>query len=318
MIETIISFLKLIIPFCLISFVSLFLIKVLKIEDILDKIILLFLFNWCQIILNIEILSIFKIINSHTLLLAHLFWFSVVLFFSIKNKFNYKIRIGIIKSRLTDFYNGIKINKILKNILIVWLLLIMFTTFFIGVSVPPNNWDSMTYHLARVAFWRQNTTLNHYFTNNSRQTIMPINAEVGLLWIILFTNNDRLAFLVQWTVFVLSLIVLYKMLKICKFSKKISFLSIFVFSCLTMVIMQASTTQNDLTLAVLVLIAVYFALVFLKKQNIDLRYIIFSSISLGIAIGVKGYSYLFIPGFYLFMLLYKGNFKIRLKKITYF
>jgi len=318
MIETIISFLKLIIPFCLISFVSLFLIKVLKIEDILDKIILLFLFNWCQIILNIEILSIFKIINSHTLLLAHLFWFFIALFFSIKNKFNYKIRIRIIKSRLTDFYNGININRILKNFLIVWLLLIIFMTFFIGVSVPPNNWDSMTYHLTRVAFWRQNATLNHYFTNNLRQITMPINAEVGLLWIVMFANNDRLTFLVQWTAFVLCLIVLFKILRLCRFSREISFLSIFIFSCLTMVIMQASTTQNDLTLTVFVLIAVYFALVFLKKQNIDLRYIIFSSISLGIAIGVKGYSYLFIPGFYLFMLLYKGSFKIRLKKIAFF
>ena len=55
----------------------------------------------------------------------------------------------------------------LKQIpLLFWLLLPMgVVLLFLALLYPPNNYDSMTYHMARVAHWIQNQSIGHYPTS---------------------------------------------------------------------------------------------------------------------------------------------------------
>jgi hypothetical protein len=68
----------------------------------------------------------------------------------------------------------------------------------IAVVAAPNNYDSMTYHLARVAHWAQNHSVRHYPTHIPRQLFMPPWAEFAILNFQLLSQSDRLANLVQW------------------------------------------------------------------------------------------------------------------------
>ena len=48
---------------------------------------------------------------------------------------------------------------------------------FLAVYTVPYNWDSMTYHLSRIANWTQNQSAAHYATHNIREIVSPVLAE---------------------------------------------------------------------------------------------------------------------------------------------
>jgi len=315
--ELIISAARIILPFFLISLVSWFFVKSFNINDLIEKIIALFLLNWIQIVISLEVLSLFNQIKILPLLLFHVICALICIFIAWLKKVNLQINFREIVVRIRNFYRELGLNKFFKDVMIIWILIILVTTFFIGIMVPPNNWDSMTYHLTRAAFWHQNNNINHYYTINSRQIENPVNAELGLLWIITFSNSDNLVFLIQWFSFLLLIITIYKILRLLGYDKKVSFITIFIFSTLDLLILESSTTQNDLVIAVFIIITLFLLIKVLKSDKILFPYIILAGGAFGLFVGTKGYSYLFIPGFFLFFLIYGKNDLLKYKKFLF-
>ena len=71
---------------------------------------------------------------------------------------------------------------------------------------PPQTWDSLTYHLSRVAHWAQDRSIWHYATGIDRQTSMPPGAEELILNSYVLTQSDRLAAFPEWFAMLGSLI----------------------------------------------------------------------------------------------------------------
>src|SRR6185436_18718037 len=71
-------------------------------------------------------------------------------------------------------------------------------TLAVALVAAPNTWDSMTYHLPRVAHWAANGSVEHYPTSIDRQLWQPPFAEylVLLSWVAI--GGDRLANLPAW------------------------------------------------------------------------------------------------------------------------
>jgi len=84
--EILLSLLKIIPLFILISFTSFFFIRILRISDLIEKILLIFLFNWVQVIIIIEILSLFKKVSFVPLIIFHSLIFIICLIVSIIKK----------------------------------------------------------------------------------------------------------------------------------------------------------------------------------------------------------------------------------------
>ncbi len=77
----------------------------------------------------------------------------------------------------------------------------LFTIFLGGIALftPTTNWDSLTYHMARVMHWIQQRSVAHYPTNMDGQIQMGpwsgyVQAHLWLLW-----GNDRFENMVQWS-----------------------------------------------------------------------------------------------------------------------
>jgi hypothetical protein len=68
---------------------------------------------------------------------------------------------------------------------------------FLVVATPPNNWDSMHYHLARVAAWHAQGSLGYFPTHNAIENAYPPNAELLVLWTVTFLGRDVFAALPQ-------------------------------------------------------------------------------------------------------------------------
>ena len=313
----IINLLKIILPLFLVTFSSFIFIKLLKINDFLEKMLLIFLLNCAQILICIYFLSLINKVSLIPLIICHLAISSGCLLLAFIRKINVKINLKLFFQKFIFFFKTIELNKIIVIIILIFFVIIFFTTFFIGIITPPSNYDSMTYHLARAAFWKQNQNINHFTTTAQIQNENPVNAEIGLLWVMLLTNSDNIVFLVQWFCFLFILIALYKLLRLLNFNKAISFVTVFVFSTLDIVLLEASSTQNDLVAACFIVITLYLFLKVVKLVQPDFRYLILSGISFGIAMGIKGNSYLIIPGFIIFLIVFGKNNKIKFIKLVY-
>jgi len=315
--ELLFSFLKILIPLFAISFISFFLIRILNIKGILEKILLIFLFNWFQIVISIEILSIFKTISLIWLIIFHGSSFIICLILILIKKIDIKINFKVIFKLFFNFFQELELSKILKIIIVVWVIFILGTTFFIGIIAPPSNYDSLTYHLARAGFWQQNATINHYTTWAEIQNSNPVNAEVGLLWIILFTGSDNIAFIIQWIALIIIFIAIYKILRLINISKIISSISALLFISFDIVLLEATSTQNDLIVTTFVILTVIFLFKSLKSDKQDFKYLLITGLTLGFSISLKVNSYLFIPGMIIFIFLINKNNKIKFIKIGY-
>ena len=136
-----------------------------------------------------------------------------------------------------------------------WVLLLILAVFLTGTGLvaylaPPNNWDSLTYHMARVAHWAQAGSLNHYATGIERQNLMPPGAEIGMLHAYVLGAGDRLANFPQWSAMVAGLIGAAAIARLLGASR-VGQLATAVFAAtLPMGIGQATSTMTDYVVAI--------------------------------------------------------------------
>lgn len=152
---------------------------------------------------------------------------------------------------------------------------------FIVVATPPNNWDSMTYHLSRAAGWLQHHGVEYLPAHTERQNAFQPNAEILILWTFSFLSRDTLAAAPQLLAQVVLMTGIYGIGRRIGFSRPASLLPALVAATLTEISLQAVTTQNDLVAASFVLAATYFAL---GRTRIEL---LLACTAVGLALGTK-------------------------------
>jgi 4-amino-4-deoxy-L-arabinose transferase-like glycosyltransferase len=164
----------------------------------------------------------------------------------------------------------------------------------LGLHFAPNNVDSMTYHLTRAAYWRQWQTLAHYPTNNARQNAFAGNAEILVLVTLLLVHSAALAFLVQFAAYGAASLAVYALGRQIGLPIAYAMLSSGLFATMPEVVLQATTEQNDLTMAAFLLCAVYFFASALRDRRAASA--LLAALALGLAIGTKPTSVLALPG----------------------
>lgn len=156
---------------------------------------------------------------------------------------------------------------------------------------PPNNWDSLTYHMSRVAHWIQNKSVANYPTNILRQLHQNPQAEFTILNVQILTGSDRLANLIQWFSMIGSMVGVSLLAKQFGASLRGQIFAAVVAATIPMGILQGSSTQNDYVVAFWLVCLVYYAM--LLKADGNPLYALATGASLGLAILTKGTAYLY-------------------------
>ena len=73
------------------------------------------------------------------------------------------------------------------------ILLLVGGTFCVALLSPVQTYDSLSYHLSRVAHWAQNRSVAVYVTGIERQNMMGPFAEYAVLHLYILQGGDRLA-----------------------------------------------------------------------------------------------------------------------------
>ncbi|HEU4424646.1 MAG TPA: hypothetical protein VFR67_19135, partial [Pilimelia sp.] len=119
----------------------------------------------------------------------------------------------------------------------------------LALLAEPNNYDSQTYHLPRVEHWVAQRDVGFYPTAIHRQVTLAPGAEYLLLHLRLLTGGDALHHLVQWAAGLGCLLVASRIAAQLGGSRIAQIVTAFVVGTTPMVVLQASSTQNDLVAA---------------------------------------------------------------------
>src|SRR5687768_8551359 len=127
------------------------------------------------------------------------------------------------------------------------LLLIGGTTLLVALVAAPNSWDSMTYHLARVAQWYDHGNVEHYYTAIDRQLWQPpFGGYLVLLGYGGLGGRDYLANLPQWIAGVGAVLVAMEIAARLGASQRSGYVIALFTATAPAVILQSTSTLTDL------------------------------------------------------------------------
>ncbi len=145
--------------------------------------------------------------------------------------------------------------------------LLFVSVLYYAVKSVPYNWDSMTYHLARIVNWEQNCSVFPYATHIERQVTSPVlGAYVNLFVYILGGKHDRMLNLLQCMSFGINALLVYGIVRKLGVGIKLSFLAPVLYMCTPIALAEATTTQVDNFATVWLLAFLYLML---DLMNVD-------------------------------------------------
>lgn len=278
-------------PFLLLILITFFF-YYLDPSDIRENLIKGFLICGFLILVSTEILSLFNLITYPGILSTWIGFnlIAIVLLVWVFKK----------KHSRTDFSSDRGILKLYSDypriavIGTIILLFILGITLYISLKSPPNNYDSMTYHMARVANWIQNQNIKYYPTGTPRQNYSMPLAEFSILHLQILSKSDRYANLIQWFGFIMSILLTSSIAKQLKQNSRGQWITALITATLPIAILQSASTANDIITGVFCLSFAYF----LGKitQNPEGDSTAFAGLALGLALATKGTAYVFCAG----------------------
>jgi Dolichyl-phosphate-mannose-protein mannosyltransferase len=160
---------------------------------------------------------------------------------------------------------------------------------FIAVATPPNNGDSLTYHLTRAAAWLRHGGLYRIPNGQPEENDFPPNAEIQILYTFAFLRRDTVAALTQWCAQLALIVGVYGCARRLGFGRPASMFAALLTPTLSLVALESMTTQNDLVVASYVVAGAYFV-----RSNRSDEIVLFG-LALGLALGTKVTAVIAIP-----------------------
>lgn len=235
----------------------------------------------CYLYFLTEVLSIFKMLNRKALIAGWGIFAMVLIALSVHIVKNTEMALS------SKLKKCCKTNIFFSSKILLWGGIGVITVL-LAIGTVPYNWDSMTYHLARIAYWRQNQSIEHYATNIVRQVSSPVLAEfVNLHTYVLMDGNDIFMQLLQCLSYITNAVFVYGISCKLRVKGKLCCLASMLFMTMPIAFGEALTTQVDHYAAMWLFFYVYILLDYLdiRKKFQDDRATIINTLCLSLSIG---------------------------------
>ncbi len=164
----------------------------------------------------------------------------------------------------------------------------------LALTVAPNTWDSLMYHLSRVALWIQSGSVFHTDGGSIWEVQHQANGEFIYGWTMLLSGGDRFVAITQLLAAIGCAGAVYWGARILRFNRPASVFAAAIFFTMPQIVTQASSTYVDLQAALLVATFALFAIRgYVDRSRGD---IVVAALAAGVAIGVKATAVIAIPG----------------------
>ena len=229
--------------------------------------------------------EIYSLNNSLTAFNIGLGWGLILLgaaFYVFKNKLSVQFSSAHFVNNL---FKGL--DSFSSKLTIATIVLILLPLFLLALFIPPNNWDSMAYHMPRVMHWIQDKNIYPYPTHIYRQVLTSPLAEYVILNLQVLSGTDTFANLVQFFACIGIVFIISLLAQLYGVHKKGQLFIVLMAISLPMVLFQATTTQTDLLASFFFIVFVYFTAAFIKKQDSNFTNLIFAALSLSLGVLTK-------------------------------
>lgn len=248
-----------------------------------------FLITAALIVISTETLSF---LNSITLSGIASFWIIYILTVLYINKTKNIQYISITNEIKHNISSKIFQFSKLEKLILLLVFLLLSSVFIQGIIYPPNNWDSLSYHLPRIVSWQNHGNLDNYATHIIRQLYQPPLCEYFILHFNTLSRNDIFSNSVQFF-FLIGTIISVLGLSNLVF-KKINYIWLLVIaSTIPHALLEGSSTQNDIVHSFFIVLAVYVGIKLIRK--LTTKNIVLFSLTVGLSLLTKAIAYIYMP-----------------------
>ncbi|MET7420475.1 hypothetical protein [Dactylosporangium sp. NPDC005555] len=209
--------------------------------------------------LSVEALSSAHALNRTVVTVLWLVALAVTGFFAIR-----AVRSSGVRPDLRSRWAGLaSVERLMAGVLAGLFLLDLV----VAIVAPPNNYDSQTYHLPKIEHWVQQGDVTFYPTVIDRQLAMAPGAEYLLLHLRLLTGGDGSYNLVQLAAGVGAVLAASRIAGQLGGGTRAQLLTALVAGTTPMILLEATSTQTDLVVALWVAAVATLALDGLRARS---------------------------------------------------
>ena len=213
----------------------------------------------------------------------------VLVFVNKKLKIQY---VSCIKSSYSKIIHTLKKHSRFELCLLVLLIILYGISFIQGFIYPPNNWDSLSYHMPRITEWLSHGNLENYPTHIIRQLYQPTLCEYFILHFNALCKNDLFSNSVQFFFLLGTIGTTIGLLKLI-FNKINFIVALIITATIPHALLEASSTQNDIVHSFFIVATIYFGFKISKDTN--RKDFIYFGLAIGLALLAKAIAYIYLP-----------------------
>ena len=195
--------------------------------------------------------------------------------------------------RLREWRSKLPRLALVESLLVASLVFLLAWSWCQAVFAPPNNIDSVSYHLPRQVHWMQQASVENFPTSSLRQIAMPPLTEFAGLHLMLLTGSDRGHNLVQWTALVLTLSAVSLVARRFGGTREAQIVAALWVATIPIASMQASNTKNDVVVALWTCLLSLWVLQLRVEPELGVRRAFLIGSGFGLLVLTKGTGTLF-------------------------
>lgn len=210
-------------------------------------------------------------------------------------------RRGVLRQAAIDCAGFLRSTRGIERYLCAAIAACVLLVTFVALISAPTTWDSMTYHLARVAAWLQLGGASHYATSATPQLFQPPGAELLIAHFQALTGSDRFASVIQTVAYALVIVLASLVAHQLGGGRRAQLLASFLAAATPMAIMQGSSTQNDLLVGLWLMLAAGLALTIRAEPEFAFVRALVACAAVALALLTKGTAWIYLPPILLLM-----------------
>ncbi|CAG5007683.1 hypothetical protein DYBT9275_04103 [Dyadobacter sp. CECT 9275] len=184
---------------------------------------------------------------------------------------------------------------------------LMGATLVVALVAPPNNLDSLSYHLSRLGYWIQNGNVEHYASHIERSISFSPFSEYVHLHTFLLSDSERYFQILQWVCLAGILVQVSLLVELFSKSRRALGLALCYAATIPIVILESMTTQNDLVVSFFIVSTAHYVFAYVRQS--DNKMLVWLVLAIALGIQTKGtFVFYVLPfGIYLFVMMVRNK-----------